>query len=101
MQMSMKTPPNAPTMSGSQIRLVLDPQYPCTFADAAQTTSNACATVALLNIVMNVPEVELGDSLEAFRETTRLLEPPYRGQALSQNDFIRNVHNSFLRSVKH
>ncbi len=71
------------------------------FADAAQTTSNACATVALLNIVMNVPEVELGDSLEAFREATRLLKPPYRGQALSQNDFIRNAHNSFLRSVKY
>ncbi|PMD14096.1 cysteine proteinase [Hyaloscypha hepaticicola] len=66
---------------------------------ANQTTSNACATVALLNIVMNVPEVELGNSLEAFRETTRLLEPPYRGQALSQNDFIRNVHNSFLRRM--
>jgi hypothetical protein len=97
----MKMLPNAPTMSGSQIRFVPDPQNPCTFADAAQTTSNACATVALLNIVMNVPEVELGDSLEDFREATRLLQPPYRGQALSQNDFIRNVHNSFLRSVKY
>jgi ubiquitin carboxyl-terminal hydrolase L5 len=68
-------------------------------ANAVQTTSNACATVALLNIVMNVPDINLGDALKTFKESTRLLKPPYRGQALSHNDFIRNIHNSFLRSV--
>jgi ubiquitin carboxyl-terminal hydrolase L5 len=64
-----------------------------------QTTSNACATVALLNIVMNTSEIDLGDALTAFKESTRSFTPPYRGQALSQNNFIRNIHNSFLRSV--
>ncbi|KAH8791490.1 hypothetical protein BGZ57DRAFT_784675 [Hyaloscypha finlandica] len=66
---------------------------------ANQTTSNACATVSLLNIVMNTPEIDLGDALTAFKESTRLLKPPYRGQALSHSDFIRNIHNSFLRKM--
>ncbi|KAE9369436.1 cysteine proteinase [Stipitochalara longipes BDJ] len=66
---------------------------------ANQTTSNACATVALLNIVMNTPEIDLGDALTAFKDSTRSLTPPYRGHALSQNDFIRNIHNSFLRKM--
>jgi ubiquitin carboxyl-terminal hydrolase L5 len=48
---------------------------------------------------MNVPDIDLGDALKTFKESTRLLKPPYRGQALSHNDFIRNIHNSFLRSV--
>jgi Ubiquitin carboxyl-terminal hydrolase, family 1 len=93
--------PNAQSMSGSQIRLALILKFTRTLAnaDAAQTTSNACATVSLLNIVMNTPEIDLGDALTAFKESTRLLKPPYRGQALSHSDFIRNIHNSFLRSA--
>ena len=99
MQMRMRMLPNAQSMSGSQIRLVLTLKFTRVLANAAQTTSNACATVSLLNIVMNTPEIDLGDALTAFKESTRLLKPPYRGQALSHSDFIRNIHNSFLRSV--
>jgi Ubiquitin carboxyl-terminal hydrolase, family 1 len=100
MQTKMKMLPNAQNMSGSQIRLGLSLKFTSVLANAAQTTSNACATVALLNIVMNTPEIDLGDALADFKESTRLLKPPYRGQALSHNDFIRNIHNSFLRSVE-
>ena len=64
-----------------------------------QTTTNACATVALLNIVMNVPGLDLGDKLQTFKEATRKLKPPYRGKRLGEHDFIRGVHNSFARYV--
>ncbi|KAH7395722.1 ubiquitin carboxyl-terminal hydrolase [Cadophora sp. MPI-SDFR-AT-0126] len=66
---------------------------------ANQTTNNACATVALLNIVMNIPGLELGDNLQAFKEATQKLKPPYRGKRLSDNDFIRGIHNSFARKI--
>ncbi|TVY80856.1 Ubiquitin carboxyl-terminal hydrolase [Lachnellula suecica] len=66
---------------------------------ANQTTNNACATIALLNIVMNVPEINLGEALGSFKETTRGLKPAYRGQRLSDNESIRNVHNSFARRM--
>ncbi|KAF3352163.1 hypothetical protein VdG1_00644 [Verticillium dahliae VDG1] len=37
---------------------------------ANQTTDNACATVAMMNIVMN-SDVELGPELQAFRDSTK------------------------------
>lgn len=62
-----------------------------------QTTDNACATIALLNIVMNSAGIDLGDALAAFKKSTRKLKPAYRGKKLGENDYIRNIHNSFVR----
>ncbi|KAI3339337.1 ubiquitin carboxyl-terminal hydrolase [Ustulina deusta] len=62
-----------------------------------QTTANACATVALMNIIMNTHAVEFGAELEEFRDMTKLLPPPHRGHALDTNDFIRAIHNSVAR----
>ncbi|KAI1826330.1 cysteine proteinase [Xylaria intraflava] len=62
-----------------------------------QTTTNACATVALMNIIMNIHAIKLGPELEEFRNTTKALPPPHRGHALDTNDFIRAIHNSVAR----
>ncbi|KAJ8115533.1 hypothetical protein ONZ43_g4645 [Nemania bipapillata] len=62
-----------------------------------QTTANACATVALMNIIMNVDAVKFGPELEEFRDKTKHLAPPHRGHALDTNDFIRAIHNSVAR----
>ncbi|KAI1130146.1 cysteine proteinase [Nemania abortiva] len=62
-----------------------------------QTTANGCATVALMNIIMNATGVKLGPELEGFREATKPLAPPHRGHALDTNDFIRAIHNSVAR----
>ncbi|KAI8950223.1 cysteine proteinase [Xylaria longipes] len=62
-----------------------------------QTTANACATVALMNIIMNAHAVKFGPELEEFRYTTKSLPPPHRGHALDTNDFIRAIHNSVAR----
>lgn len=56
--------------------------------------------MALLNIVMNVPQIILGDALSAFKASTANLKPAHRGKLLDSNDFIRAIHNSFARSVK-
>ncbi|KAK0101503.1 hypothetical protein ONS95_006671 [Cadophora gregata] len=66
---------------------------------ANQTTTNACATVALLNIVMNVPGLDFGEDLQTFKEATEKLKPPYRGKRLGENGFIRSIHNSFARKI--
>ncbi|TRX90520.1 hypothetical protein FHL15_008493 [Xylaria flabelliformis] len=44
------------------------------------TTANACATVALMNIIMNAHGVKFGPELEEFRHTTKPLPPPHRGR---------------------
>ena len=67
------------------------------FAHKLQTIDNACATIALLNIVMNVEGISLGDELTTFKSDTQKLKPAYRGKRLGENDFIRNIHNSFAR----
>ncbi|KAI1804669.1 cysteine proteinase [Daldinia bambusicola] len=64
-----------------------------------QTTANACATVALMNIIMNAENAALGEELEKFKASTKELPPPHRGYSLDKNDFIRSVHNSVARRI--
>ncbi|KAL7899055.1 ubiquitin carboxyl-terminal hydrolase [Trichoderma sp. SZMC 28014] len=66
---------------------------------AAQTIQNACATQALLSVLMNkTAEVDIGAQMKDFRDFTMVLPPEFRGEALSNSDLIREVHNSFARS---
>ncbi|KND93098.1 Ubiquitin carboxyl-terminal hydrolase isozyme L5 [Tolypocladium ophioglossoides CBS 100239] len=64
-----------------------------------QTTNNSCASVAILNIVMNADDAELGEQLRAFKESTRDLSTPLRGHRIGSDGFIRAAHNSFVRRV--
>lgn len=63
------------------------------------TTNNSCASVALLNIVMNAEEIELGEHLEALKESTRELSSPLRGYSIGTDSFVRAAHNSFVRRM--
>lgn len=67
---------------------------------AAQTIQNACGTQALLSMLMNREdsEVDIGDKLREFKEFTMALPPEFRGEALSNSELIRDVHNSFAKS---
>lgn len=64
-----------------------------------QTVSNACASVALLNIVNNIPEIDLGEPLRQFKNFTQNFTPALRGDAIGNFQFVKQVHNSFARSV--
>jgi ubiquitin carboxyl-terminal hydrolase L5 len=55
--------------------------------------------VALLNIVNNIPNLELGQPLESFRDYTRSFDPVARGYAIDSFDFVRKIHNSFARDT--
>ncbi|EGX91489.1 ubiquitin carboxyl-terminal hydrolase 2 [Cordyceps militaris CM01] len=76
---------------------------------AAQTIQNACATQALLSVLLNqtgdssdtaaADTVDIGEKLRDFRDFTMVLPPEFRGEALSNSDLIREVHNSFARSA--
>ncbi|KAK8066491.1 Ubiquitin carboxyl-terminal hydrolase isozyme L5 [Apiospora hydei] len=64
-----------------------------------QTTANACATVAIMNILMNATDPGFGPELTEFKAATADLPPPHRGQMLDKNDFIRGIHNSAARRL--
>ncbi|KAK1971793.1 ubiquitin carboxyl-terminal hydrolase, family 1 [Colletotrichum sublineola] len=67
----------------------------------ANQVYNACATVAMTNILMNCKDVDLGTNLQEFKDSTSNASTPLRGHALASNVFIRSVHNSFTRRMDH
>ncbi|KAB8532593.1 hypothetical protein FH972_025538 [Carpinus fangiana] len=66
---------------------------------ANQTHDQACATVALLNIVNNIDGADLGEHLQSFRDFTDDFTPALRGDAIGSFEFVKNVHNSFARKM--
>ncbi|KAJ5548652.1 hypothetical protein N7513_005886 [Penicillium frequentans] len=66
---------------------------------ANQTAINACASVALLNIVNNIPDIDLGENLERFKEFTKSFTPALRGDAINNFEFVKKIHNSFARKM--
>lgn len=63
---------------------------------AHQVTTNACATQAILSVVLN-QATELGSTLSEFKEFTASFPPSLKGVAISGSDPIRKAHNAFGR----
>ncbi|CAB9506551.1 terminal hydrolase calypso [Seminavis robusta] len=66
---------------------------------AHQTMTNACATQAILSVVMNAgltPE-QLGPTLAEFHSFTMTFPPSLKGDAIASSDEIRKAHNSFKK----
>ena len=58
---------------------------------AQQTIQNACGTQALLSVLLNIPDVEIGPDLREFKEFTVGL--PAEVRALFKiNDFIEQIN---------
>lgn len=66
---------------------------------AEQVPDFACATVALLNIVNNIPGQEMGKDLRDFRNFTQDMSPRLRGEAIDEFTFVKKIHNSFAREA--
>ena len=66
---------------------------------AKQVINNACATQAIISILMNMNEksLELGETLQDFKTFTSSFDSAMKGLALSNSKIIRQVHNSFSR----
>lgn len=66
---------------------------------AQQVIHNACATQAILSVLMNVAsdKIDLGPHLNEFKEFTANLDPQMKGLAVSNSEPIRKAHNSFQR----
>ncbi|VVT50324.1 uncharacterized protein SAPINGB_P002706 [Magnusiomyces paraingens] len=87
----------------------LDGEYATAAEDvffAHQVIQNACATQAVLSLLLNLPERTsaheqvanlLGSTLSEFRDFVAAFDPELKGEAVSNSEQIRAAHNSFSR----
>ncbi len=81
----------------SDQRTVLDPNDLPDLFFAKQVVQNACATQAILSVLLNAEEVNLGEDLTEFKGFGAMLDSETRGMAIGSSDKIRITHNSFSR----
>lgn len=78
-------------------RPVMEPENVSGLFFARQVIADACATQALLSILMNADGINIGDMLGSFKDFVVEFDPETKGLAIGDSDPIRAAHNSFAR----
>ena len=55
---------------------------------ANQVIDNSCASLALLNIVLNVPDLDIGEHLAQFKEFTKEFNPSVYPRSVNADSLV-------------
>lgn len=69
-----------------------DTDFPGFFAQ--QTVNNACATIAVINALGNIPSLPSGRQLADLMNFTMGMDPQTCGMAVTSADWLREAHNA-------
>ncbi|KAG6821018.1 hypothetical protein H0H93_007908 [Arthromyces matolae] len=69
-----------------------DTDFPGFFAH--QVVNNACATLAVLNAIGNIPLLPTGPQLAELNNFTAGMDPQTRGMVITSADWLREAHNA-------
>ncbi|KAF9453928.1 hypothetical protein P691DRAFT_657230 [Macrolepiota fuliginosa MF-IS2] len=61
---------------------------------AHQVVNNACATLAVMNALGNIPDLPSGPQLRELVSFASELDPQTRGLAITSSDWLREAHNA-------
>lgn len=90
-----------PTPAPSSVKAepLSEDAIPANLFFAHQTVTNACATQAILSVVLNagLTDEQLGSTLSEFRSFTTSFPPSLKGEAIGSSEDIRKSHNAFSR----
>lgn len=64
---------------------------------AKQAINNACATQAILSVLFNIDQLEIGPVLNNVKAFCEPLDFYSRGLAIGESEDIRTIHNSFAK----
>ncbi|GMH40521.1 hypothetical protein BSKO_08425 [Bryopsis sp. KO-2023] len=62
---------------------------------ANQVINNACATQAIISVLFNRSDLELGEELANLKSFSMDFPPQMKGLTIGNSEVIRNAHNSF------
>ena len=69
-----------------------DRDFPGFFAH--QVVNNACATLAVMNAIANIPGLHMGAQLSELFAFTQGMDPQTSGMAITSSDWLREAHNA-------
>ena len=84
-------------LASEDVCYVLEPSIVNSMFFAHQIIINSCATHALLSVLLNCPELELGPTLTKLKSFSHDLDPESKGFAIANMAELAHAHNKHAR----